>query len=97
MKDDVMSHDHTDPPDAMTLRVKSLETLLVDRGLIDPEAVETFIQYYENEVGPRNGAQVVARAWVDPKAVIAGAACYYNKTPIARPTLGNPEYSEGYV
>jgi nitrile hydratase len=58
-------HDHTEPPDPLTLRVRSLETLLVERGLIKSEAVEAFIQYYENEVGPRNGAKVVAKAWVD--------------------------------
>ena len=59
-------HDHTEPPESLALRVKSMETLLVERGLINPEAVETFVQYYENEVGPRNGAQVVAKAWTDP-------------------------------
>lgn len=67
-----MPHDH-DPdhphsllPPEPELRVKALESLLVDKGLIDPEAVDALIALYENEIGPRNGAQVVARAWTDP-------------------------------
>lgn len=61
-----MSDDHTEPPEEFALRVKSLETLLVDRGLISTEAVDAFVEYYESRVGPRNGAHVVARAWTDP-------------------------------
>ena len=47
------------------LRVKALESLLVEKGLVDPAALDVVIDTYENKVGPRNGAQVVARAWVD--------------------------------
>jgi nitrile hydratase len=47
-------------------RVKALEELLVGKGLIDPATIDAVIDYYENKVGPRNGASVVARAWVDP-------------------------------
>jgi nitrile hydratase len=47
------------------LRVKALESLLVDKGLVDPAALDTLIDLYENEIGPRNGARVVARAWMD--------------------------------
>ncbi|MBT3658934.1 MAG: nitrile hydratase subunit alpha [Rhodospirillaceae bacterium] len=60
-------HDHTDPPDDLALRVKALESLLVEKGLVDPAALDVIIDTYENKVGPRNGAQVVARAWTDPK------------------------------
>ena len=59
-------HDHTDPPDALTLRVKALESLLVEKGLVDREALDVVIDNYEHKVGPQNGARVVARAWVDP-------------------------------
>jgi nitrile hydratase subunit alpha len=49
----------------MTLRVKALESLLIEKGLVDPAALDALVETYENKVGPRNGAQVVARAWVD--------------------------------
>jgi len=48
------------------LRVRSLESLLVDKGLVDPAALDAIVDRYENKIGPRNGARVVARAWVDP-------------------------------
>ncbi|MDJ0950361.1 MAG: nitrile hydratase subunit alpha [Alphaproteobacteria bacterium] len=60
-------HDHTEPPSDLELRVKSLESLLVDKGLVDPEALDALIDRYEHKVGPRNGAQVVAKAWTDPE------------------------------
>ena len=59
-------HDHQDVPSDLTLRVKALESLLVEKGLVDPAALDALIDTYENKVGPRNGARVVARAWVDP-------------------------------
>lgn len=58
-------HDHS-PPSDIELRVKSLESLLVEKGLVDPRALDVLIDTYETKVGPRNGAQVVARAWADP-------------------------------
>jgi nitrile hydratase len=58
-------HDHTEPPSDPALRVKALESLLVEKGLIDPEVVGDFADHYEHRVGPRNGAKVVARAWSD--------------------------------
>ena len=61
------SHDHTEPPTEIDLRVRALETLLVEKGLIDPAALDALIDTYENKVGPRNGARVVARAWIDPQ------------------------------
>src|SRR5262249_31303025 len=59
-------HDHTDPPSELALRVRALESLLVDKGLVDPAAIDALIDTYEIRVGPRNGAKVVARAWSDP-------------------------------
>src|SRR5262245_43396414 len=53
-------------PSDPALRVKSLESLLVEKGLVDPKAVDALIDTYEHKIGPRNGARVVARAWVDP-------------------------------
>jgi len=55
---------HAPLPDTV-LRVKALESLLVEKGLVDPEALDVLIDTYETKVGPRNGARVVARAWVD--------------------------------
>lgn len=63
-------HEHPDEPGAplsdVQLRVKALESLLVDKGLVDPAALDVLIDTYETKVGPRNGARVVARAWIDP-------------------------------
>ncbi|HGW4083301.1 TPA: nitrile hydratase subunit alpha [Klebsiella michiganensis] len=60
-------HDHTQPPVDIELRVRALESLLQEKGLIDPAALDELIDTYEHKVGPRNGAQVVARAWIDPE------------------------------
>lgn len=61
------SHErHNAPPSDVALRVKAIESLLVEKGLIVPEALDAIVQTYESRVGPRNGARVVARAWVDP-------------------------------
>jgi len=59
-------HEHQAVPSDPTLRVKALESLLVEKGLVDRSAVDTLIDAYEHKIGPRNGARVVARAWVDP-------------------------------
>jgi len=59
-------HDHTEPPGEVELRVKALESLLVEKGLVDPAALDAVIDTYENKVGPHRGAKVVARAWTDP-------------------------------
>ena len=60
------SHDHTDPPSDLELRVKALESLLIEKGLVDPAALDVLIDTYEHKVGPRNGAKVVAKAWTEP-------------------------------
>jgi nitrile hydratase subunit alpha len=59
-------HHHQAIPSEVALRVKALESLLVEKGLVDPAALDALIDAYENKIGPRNGARVVARAWVDP-------------------------------
>lgn len=58
-------HDHSHLDD-MDVRVRALETLLVEKGYVDPAAVDRLIETYEVHVGPHNGARVVARAWADP-------------------------------
>jgi len=59
-------HDHTEPPSDLELRVKALESLLLEKGLVNPDALNAIIETYEHKVGPRNGAHVVAKAWSDP-------------------------------
>jgi nitrile hydratase subunit alpha len=59
-------HEHQAVPSDLTLRVKALESLLVEKGLVDPAALDALVDTFETKVGPRNGARVVARAWVDP-------------------------------
>ena len=63
-----MAHDHThnEPPSDTAMRVKALETLLTEKGLLDPAAIDALVETYETRIGPRNGAKVVARAWTDP-------------------------------
>ncbi len=59
-------HDHSELPE-MDLRVRALESLLVEKGYVDPAALDMIIDTYENKVGPKNGARVVAKAWSDPE------------------------------
>jgi nitrile hydratase len=59
-------HDQHSELDEMELRVRALRTVLTDKGYIDPAALDVLIDTYETKIGPRNGARVVARAWVDP-------------------------------
>ncbi len=58
--------DHTEPPSDLALRVKALETALTRKGYVDPAAIDAVIDTFENKVGPRNGARIVAKAWTDP-------------------------------
>jgi hypothetical protein len=60
------SHPHSAPLSDVQPRVRALESLLLEKGLVDPAALDELIDQYETRVGPRNGAQVVARAWTDP-------------------------------
>lgn len=64
--DDHHHHDHDNHYSDMQARVRALETLLTEKGLIDPSAIDAIVETYETKVGPRNGAQVVAKAWSDP-------------------------------
>src|SRR5881409_1916906 len=64
--DDDHVREHDRPLSGPALRAKALESLLVEKGLVDPKALDELIDTYETKVGPRNGARVVARAWVDP-------------------------------
>ena len=66
-----MAHEHSDDHDhshlsPMELRVRALETVLTQKGYIDPAALDALIDSYQTRIGPRNGARVVAKAWVDP-------------------------------
>jgi hypothetical protein len=60
-------HDHTEPPSDLVLRVQALESLLIEKGLVESATIDALIDTYETKVGPRNGANVVARAWGDPE------------------------------
>jgi nitrile hydratase len=62
---DEHAHDHQALPSDPTLRVKSIESLLVEKGMVDPAALDAVVDAYEHKIGPRNGARVVARAWSD--------------------------------
>jgi nitrile hydratase len=59
-------HDHQAVPSDLNLRVKALESLLVEKGFVDRAALDAVVDTYETKIGPRNGARVVARAWIDP-------------------------------
>src|SRR5688500_6999345 len=60
------SHEDGSPLPEIALRVKALESILVEKGYIDPAAIDAIVETYETKVGPRNGARVVAKAWSDP-------------------------------
>jgi nitrile hydratase subunit alpha len=77
MSEQQPDHEHQLVPSDLTLRVKALESLLVEKGLVDPAALDALVDTYEHKVGPRNGAKVVARAWADPaykKRLLSDAA-----------------------
>jgi len=59
-------HDHGSELSEAALRVRALETILTQKGYIDPAALDAIIETYETKIGPRNGARVVAKAWIDP-------------------------------
>lgn len=60
------NHNHSAPLSDTVLRVKSLESLLVEKGLVDTAGLDALVQRYEHQVGPKNGAAVVAKSWIDP-------------------------------
>jgi len=59
-------HDHQEVPSDIALRVKALESVLAEKEMVDPAALDEIVDAYENRIGPQNGARVVARAWIDP-------------------------------
>src|ERR1700730_17548951 len=59
-------HEHQAVPSDLNLRVKALESLLVEKGIVDRAALDAVVDAYETKIGPRNGSRVVAKAWVDP-------------------------------
>ncbi len=62
-----MSKPHQGPPESdASIRTRALEAILTEKGLIDPKALDLLVDTYQNKVGPRNGAKVVAKAWTDP-------------------------------
>lgn len=63
-----MAHDHPHAllPTEPALRVRAIETLLVEKGLVDPDAIDAVVEAFSNRIGPQNGAKVVAKAWSDP-------------------------------
>jgi len=81
-------HQHQAVPSDVALRVKALESLLVEKGVVDRAALDAVVDSYETKIGPRNGARVVARAWVDAA---------YKKRLLADPTAAIAElgYSGG--
>jgi len=64
---DETDHHHDNHYDPMTARVRALETILSEKGLIDPAAMDVIVDTYQNRIGPQNGAKVVARAWCDER------------------------------
>ena len=63
---EIHQHLHSHLPSDSALRVKTLETLLEQKGLVNPATIDAWVEAYTEEIGPKRGAQVVARAWVDP-------------------------------
>ena len=63
---EIHAHLHSHLPSESALRVKALETLLVDKGLINPRTIDAWVEAYSEEIGPKRGAHVVAKAWSDP-------------------------------
>lgn len=61
------NHDHDHQDDPRALRAEALEAILIERGLVEPEAIDSTLDYFENQIGPMLGARVVAKAWADPE------------------------------
>ena len=64
---EIHQHLHSHLPSESALRVKALETLLVDKGLVNPKTIDAWVEAYTEEIGPKRGAMVVAKAWSDPE------------------------------
>jgi nitrile hydratase len=84
-------HDHNAPEGGPALRVKALERVLVEKGLVDPARLDEIVDTYEHKLGPRIGAKVVARAWLDPgyrKRLLADATAAIKELDIALSAQG---------
>jgi nitrile hydratase len=93
MSDHDHVHEHLSELSEMQLRVRALETILTEKGYVDPVALDAIVETYETKIGPRNGARVVAKAWVDSsfkKALLVGASK-------AIATLGNVSPPGGHL
>lgn len=64
---EIHQHLHSHLPSESALRIKALESLLVDKGLIDSRSIDAWVEIYSEEIGPKRGAKVVAKAWIDPE------------------------------
>jgi nitrile hydratase len=87
-----MSDHHNTDDSGPAARVKALEALLTEKGLIDPAAIDAIVDTYETRVGPRNGARVVAKAWTDPayrKRLLADATSAVAELGFAGPEGGH--------
>jgi len=78
-------HDHGAPLSEIQLRVRALETVLTEKGYVDPAALDAVVETYETKIGPRNGALIVAKAWTDP----AFRQALLKDAPAAIATLGD--------
>ena len=78
-------HDHGAPLSEIQLRVRALETVLTEKGYVDPAALDAIVERYESKIGPRNGALIVAKAWTDP----AFRQALLKDAPAAIATLGD--------
>jgi nitrile hydratase len=87
--DDHHQHDHGSELSEMQLRVRALETILTEKGYIDPKALDVIIDAYETRIGPHIGARIVAKAWTDPdfkQRLLADAAAAVGELDFARST-----------
>lgn len=85
-----MSHDHDhEAADPRAIRTEALERLLTEQGLVSPDAIDAILRYYEEDVGPMNGARAVAKAWVDPD--YRARLLADGTTAIAELGLGGPQ------
>jgi nitrile hydratase len=87
-----MSEHHDNSPPGPAARVKALEQLLIEKGLVAPASLDAIVDTYENKIGPRNGARVVARAWTDPqfkKRLLTDAAAACGELGISGPEGGH--------
>ena len=99
-------HDHSELTETQ-LRVRALESVLTEKGYVDPAALDLLIETYETKVGPRNGAQVVAKAWTDPayrhrlladgSAAIAAASAALNTLALLRKSTTTISFPRPFI